>query len=190
MTALPIVGAIPYPLVVAALAWSIFGTVLLAVVGIKLPGLEFRNQRVEAAYRKELVYGEDHDDRARPETLRELFANVRKNYFRLYWNYVYFDVTRYMYLQSNVIFPTLLLVPTIAVGKITFGLYQQVVSAFVQVTRSFQYLVTSWPVIVELISIYKRLRAFEATLEGAPLPKIDEHFMKGRETDDIRPATT
>lgn len=190
VTALPIVGAIPYPLVVAALAWSIFGTVLLAVVGIKLPGLEFRNQRVEAAYRKELVYGEDHDDRARPETLRELFANVRKNYFRLYWNYVYFDVTRYMYLQSNVIFPTLLLVPTIAVGKITFGLYQQVVSAFVQVTRSFQYLVTSWPVIVELISIYKRLRAFEATLEGAPLPKIDEHFMKGRETDDIRPATT
>lgn len=55
VTALPIVGAIPYPLVVAALAWSIFGTVLLALVGIKLPGLEFRNQRVEAAYRKELV---------------------------------------------------------------------------------------------------------------------------------------
>ena len=48
---LPIVGAIPYPLVIAAVAWSLFGTVLLAVVGIKLPGLEFRNQRVEAALR-------------------------------------------------------------------------------------------------------------------------------------------
>ncbi len=34
--------------------------------GIKLPGLEFRNQRVEAAYRKELVYGEDDADRAAP----------------------------------------------------------------------------------------------------------------------------
>ena len=77
---LPVVGAIPYPLVIAAVAWSLFGTVLLAVVGIKLPGLEFKNQRVEAAFRKELVYGEDDEDRAQPPTLRQLFANVRKNY--------------------------------------------------------------------------------------------------------------
>ncbi len=185
--ALPIVGSIPYPLVFAAIAWSIFGTALLAIVGIRLPGLEFRNQRVEAAYRKELVYGEDSEDRAQPETLRELFAAVRKNYFRLYWNYVYFDVARYLYLQTNVIFPTLIMVPTIAVGRITFGIYQQIISAFVQVAESFQYLVNSWPTIVELISIYKRLRAFEATLGGGPLPKIDEYFMQGRETDAVEP---
>ena len=51
-----VVGEIPAPLFTAAVFWSIFGTALLAAVGIKLPGLEFRNQRVEAAYRKELVY--------------------------------------------------------------------------------------------------------------------------------------
>jgi peptide/bleomycin uptake transporter len=56
---LPIIGAIPYPLVTAAIVWSLFGTFLMSLIGIKLPGLEFRNQRVEAAYRKELVYGED-----------------------------------------------------------------------------------------------------------------------------------
>ena len=55
VTELPIVGAIPAPLFTAAIFWSLFGTILLVVVGIKLPGLEFRNQRVEAAYRKELV---------------------------------------------------------------------------------------------------------------------------------------
>ena len=66
VTELPLVGAIPYPLVVVAIAWSLFGTVFLAVVGIKLPGLEFRNQRVEAAYRKELVYGEDDARPRRP----------------------------------------------------------------------------------------------------------------------------
>ena len=38
--------------------WEWF-TLLLACVGVKLPGLEFHNQRVEAAYRKELVLGED-----------------------------------------------------------------------------------------------------------------------------------
>ena len=84
------------------IVWSIFGTMLLAVVGIKLPGLEFRNQRVEAAYRKELVYGEDDDSRARPEdAARSCSPIVRKNYFRLYWNYVYFDVARYLYLQTE-----------------------------------------------------------------------------------------
>ena len=55
---------------IAAIGWSIFGTALLAVAGIKLPGLEFRNQRVEAAYRKELVYGEDDAERAEPPTVR------------------------------------------------------------------------------------------------------------------------
>jgi peptide/bleomycin uptake transporter len=31
---------------------------------------------------------------------------------------------------------------------------------------------------VELLSIYKRLRAFEATLEGAPLPALDRHYLE------------
>ena len=150
------------------------------MVGIKLPGLEFKNQRVEAAYRKELVYGEDDDSRATPPTLSELFTNVRKNYFTLYMHYVYFDVVRYLYIQADAVFATMILVPTVAVGKITLGIFQQVVSAFTQVASSFQYLVNSWPTIVELISIYKRLRAFEATLEGAPLPTIDRQYLEGR----------
>lgn len=84
VTELPLIGHIPYALVVVAIVWSLFGTLFLALVGIMLPGLEFRNQRVEAAYRKELVYGEDRADRAQPPTVWELFANVRRNYFRLY----------------------------------------------------------------------------------------------------------
>lgn len=186
VTEIPLVGAIPYPLVIVAIVWSLFGTVLLAVVGIKLPGLEFKNQRVEAAFRKELVYGEDDATRAQPPTLRELFSNVRKNYFTLYAHYVYFDVVRYLYIQADAVFATLILVPTLAVGRITFGVFQQVVSAFTQVASSFQYLVSSWPTIVELISIYKRLRAFEATLEGAPLSEIDRHYLE-REREGIRP---
>jgi peptide/bleomycin uptake transporter len=174
---LPIIGAIPYPLVFAAIAWSVFGTALLAVVGIKLPGLEFKNQRVEAAFRKELVLGEDDADRARPPTLRELFTNVRRNYFTLYAHYVYFDVARQLYLQTNVIFPAFILAPTVVLGAITFGTYQQIRMVFGEVTMSFQYLVNSWPTIVELLSIYKRLRAFEATLEGEALPDIDRHYL-------------
>ena len=173
VTSLPIVGVVPYSLVVAALTWSAFGTVFLAAIGIRLPGLNFRNQRVEAAYRKELVFGEDDPKRAQPPTVKELFANVRKNYFRLYFNYMYFNIGRYLYLQADLIFPVAVLGPTVIAGAITFGLMQQIMNAFDQVRGSFQYLVNSWTTIVELQSIYKRLRSFEAAIEGEPLPHIE-----------------
>ncbi|MBM3520575.1 MAG: peptide antibiotic transporter SbmA [Alphaproteobacteria bacterium] len=171
---LPLIGAIPYPLVTAAVFWSLFGTAFLALIGIRLPGLEFRNQRVEAAYRKELVYGEDQEQRAQPQSVTELFAAVRKNYFRLYFNYMYFNVGRIIYLQTDNIFPYLILAPTIVAGKITLGPMNQILNAFEQVRSSFQFLVNSWTTIISLISIYKRLRAFEAVLRGEPLPAIDQ----------------
>jgi peptide/bleomycin uptake transporter len=173
VTELPIIGTIPYPLVIAAVLWSVFGTGVLALVGIRLPGIEFRNQRVEAAYRKELVLGEDDPARAEPPTLAVLFQNVRRNYFWFYLNYMYFNVGRYVYLQTDAIFAYILLVPTIVVGSITFGIMQQILNAFSQVQSSFQYLVSSWSTIVDLISVQKRLRAFEATLHGDPLPPIE-----------------
>ena len=174
VTELPVVGIIPNPLFVAALIWAIFGTGLLAIVGIKLPGLYFKNQRVEAAFRKELVYGEDDEARAQPPTLKELFANVRKNYFRIYFHYMYFNVARMLYIQADNIFVYILLVPTIAAGAITFGILQQILTAFSQVSNSFQYLVNSWTTIIELLSIYKRLASFEAAIRHEPLPAIDQ----------------
>ncbi len=174
VTEIPIFGAVPYPLVVAAILWSIFGTAFLALIGIRLPGLEFRNQRVEAAFRKELVYGEDNANRAQPQTLGELFAAVRVNYFRLYFNYMYLNVGRYFYLQTDNIFPFIVLAPTIVAGTITVGVMQQILNAFGQVRDSFQYLVRSWTTIVDLLSVYKRLRSFEATLHGETLPSIEK----------------
>ena len=173
VTELPILGAIPYPLVTVAILWSLLGTGFLALIGIRLPGLEFRNQRVEAAYRKELVYGEDDTARARPQTAAELFADVRKSYYRLYFNYLYFNVARYFYLQTDNIFAFVVLAPTIVLGKITLGAMNQILNAFSEVRSSFQVLVNSWTTIVELLSIFKRLRAFEATIKGEPLPKIE-----------------
>ncbi|MCX8996638.1 peptide antibiotic transporter SbmA [Rhizobiaceae bacterium BDR2-2] len=175
---LPVIGAIPHALFWLAIVWSLFGTGLLALAGIKLPGLQFRNQRVEAAFRKELVYGEDHAERADPVTVRELFDNVRRNYFRMYWHYLYFNVARYTYGQLDAIFLTFILIPTFVAGRLTMGLWQQVATAFGQVTDSFQYLVSFWSTIIELLSIYKRLVAFEAAIDNEPLPEIDQRYLE------------
>jgi peptide/bleomycin uptake transporter len=176
VTGLPIVGEVPYSLVAFALLWSLFGTGLLAVVGIRLPGLQFRNQRVEAAYRKELVFGEDDLGRAQPPTVTQLFANVRRNWFRLYLNYVYFNIARILYLQTDVIIGLVVLVPTIAAGTITLGTLQKILGAFSEVRTSFQYLINSWTQIVELMSIYKRLRGLDAVIRGEPLPDLDRRY--------------
>lgn len=166
ITELPIVGEVPQALVFVAILWSVVGTALLGLAGWRLPGLEFRNQRVEAAFRKELVLGEDNEERARPPTLAELFNNVRKNYFRLYLNYLYFNVVRYSYLQAGVILPYIALGPTIISAGVTLGVMQQILRAFQRVENSFQFLVMSWTTIVELMSIYKRLAAFERAIAG------------------------
>ncbi|MBP6190579.1 MAG: peptide antibiotic transporter SbmA [Acinetobacter sp.] len=161
----PIFGEVQHSLVWAAIGWSVFGTLLLMVVGIKLPGLQFNNQKVEAAYRKELVYGEDHADRAEPATLKELFAQVRKNYFRLYFHYSYFNMTAQWYGQLDVLFNIVVLFPSIAAGKLTLGLLQQIMGVFGKVRDSFQYLINSWKTIIELLSIHKRLKLFESILD-------------------------
>lgn len=170
---LPLIGEVPQALVFVAVIWAVFGTALLAVAGIRLPGLEFRNQRVEAAYRKELVLGEDDAQRAQPPTLQGLFRDVRQNYFHLYWNFLYFNVVRYGYLQASVLIPYIALAPSIVAGGLTLGVMQQIIRAFGRVQGSFQFLVKSWTTIISLISIYKRLRAFEALMADEPLDLIE-----------------
>lgn len=169
VTELPWLGEVNHSLVYLAILSALFGTVLLAMVGIKLPGLEFKNQKVEAAYRKELVFAEDHEDRAEPETVKELFNNIRKNYFNLYRHYLYFDIAKWSYIQYTMILPYIFLGPTIISGVITLGTLQQILRAFGKVEESFQFLVLSWSTIVELMSIYKRLKAFEEQIELAIL---------------------
>jgi peptide/bleomycin uptake transporter len=176
ITHLPFIPNFDGSLVFVSLISASFGTILLALVGIKLPGLEFRNQRVEAAYRKELVYGEDHEDRAQPPTLAELFAAVRKNYIRMYFNYLYFDVAKYAYLQGAVFVPLFALGPTVVVAGITMGLFQQITDAFRRVDDSLRFFASAWDNIVELLSIYKRLHAFESVLDDGTLPDIDRKF--------------
>jgi peptide/bleomycin uptake transporter len=164
---IPFVGQVDHALVYVAVLFALLGTVVLAAVGMKLPGLEFNNQRVEAAYRKELVHAEDDVLRGTEPVVKDLFEQVRKNYFRLFFHYMYFDVAKFSYLQFGVLVPYIALGPTVVAGAITLGAMQQIVRAFGRVEMSFQFLVRSWSTIVELISVYKRLRAFEAEIGKA-----------------------
>ena len=152
---------IPHSLVIGAVGFALLGTIGLALLGIKLPGLEYNNQVVEARYRKQLVHSEDDPSRISLEAWKD----VRKNYFKLYFHYMYFGMGKWSYLQFGVLVPYILLGPTVISGLITFGVMQQTVRAFNQVEKSLQYLVENWTTVVELISVHKRLKEFEGKLK-------------------------
>lgn len=162
---IPVIGYLDHAPVYVTIAFAIIGTAALSLIGFKLPGLEFNNQRVEAAFRKELVIAEDTQERGAFGVMFDLFTQVRKNYFNLFFHYFYFDIAKFTYLQVGTIIPYILLAPSIVGGLITLGIMQQIIRAFYRVLDSFQFLVKSWPTIVELISVYKRLRVFEKTLK-------------------------
>jgi len=160
-------GEWEYGLVVGALIWSVGGTFFLILLGIllRLVGVEYDLQKQEAAYRKMLVIAED-DATIRPKTIEELFDDVRKIHFLSYVRYLYFNIGRIAYLQANVLSAYVFLAPAIVVGVVTLGVMQQIIRAFGRVEGSMQYLLKSWPTIIELASVYKRLREFERKLQA------------------------
>ena len=155
-----------YGLVVGALIWSVGGTLFLVGLGLilRLVGVEYDLQKQEAAYRKILVIAEDDGD-VRPKTLNELFDDVRKIHFVSYLRYLYFNIGNIAYLQLNVLSAYVFLAPAIVAGAVTLGVMQQIIRAFGRVEGSMQYLLKAWPTIIELASVYKRLREFETQIE-------------------------
>jgi peptide/bleomycin uptake transporter len=89
---------------------------------------------------------------------------VRLNNFRLFNHYAYFHLWSNLYSQMMVIFPFLLMGPSLFTGLITLGVIQQVSNAFGKVNDAFSYLIDRWTDITELRSIYKRLSEFEKAL--------------------------
>ena len=165
VTMLPIFGEVDHALVWVAILAALIGTVMLVTAGIKLPGIEYNIQKEEAAYRKELVIGEDVSSRAAPQSINELYNKVRLIHYKSYFHYLYFNAVKWSYLQGMVIVPYIALAPTIVTGAITLGFVQQIARAFSKVETSLQYLVRNWNLIVEFISVWKRLNEFEAKLD-------------------------
>jgi peptide/bleomycin uptake transporter len=157
---------VPGVLVWASLLISIGGMCISWLVGIKLPKLEYDNQKAEAAFRKQLVHAEDDKIHyAATVALIELFTHIRLNYRRLFLHHGYFDLWLHWYDQLVSIVPYLLMGPGVFMGVITLGMLQQVVHAFEKVHGSLSLFLHNWTVITEFRSIRLRLREFEDHLE-------------------------
>jgi len=160
-------GEWQYGLVTAAIIWSVGITVVLLAVGalLRLVNIEYDIQAKEAAYRKLLVIAED-DNNVRPKTFNDFYDDVRQIHYKNYFRYVWFNVARLSCLQANVLVGYVVLAPAIVGGMITLGTMQQILRAFGKVEGSMMYLFKSWPTVIELMSVYKRLREFEKEIKN------------------------
>ena len=112
------------------------------------------------------------DNKILPKEINELFDDVRGIHFLSYIRYLYFNIGRMAYLQANVLSAYVFLAPAIVAGVVTLGVMQQIIRAFGRVEGSMQYILKAWPTIIELASVYKRLREFESRIKQEDL--IDE----------------
>ena len=162
----PFIGTGAGNLVWAALIVSVGGMGISWLVGWYLPGLEYNNQKVEAAFRKELVLGEDDKKSyCSIPILTELFTGIKFNYNRLFTHYGYFDLWVFSYDQFMVIVPYLIAGPALFSTAITLGTVVQISNAFQKVHGSFSLFIHNWTTVTELRSIHKRLHEFQANLD-------------------------
>ena len=158
---------IPGFLVWAALTMSIGGTLLSFLLGIKLPGLEYKNQVVEAKFRKKLVFSEDDYKERMTEDLFPMFASVKRNYYRLFNYYMGFGIwqTSFSLIAGNV--AIIVLAPSYFAQLITFGVLIQVLNAFGRVEGALTFFIDRWTTIVDFQSVIKRLNEFNRVLDDA-----------------------
>lgn len=174
---LPVWGdkIIPGFLVWVALTLSLGGTLLSFLLGLKLPGLEYNNQVVEAKFRKQLVHSEDDFSKRLTADLFPMFASIKRNYYRLFNWYMGFGVwqTAFGMIAGNV--ALVVLAPSYFAQLVTFGVLIQVLNAFGRVEGALTYFIDRWTVIVDFQSVIKRLREFNRVLdeaEATPQPPV------------------
>lgn len=153
-------------LVWVALVVSAGGMAITWLVASKLTDLEYNNQVVEAAFRKELVLAEeDKANHSDLERLAVLFTGIQFNYCRLYLHYGYVDLWLSTYGQTMVVLPFIIMGSSLMAGLATLGVVVQVSGAFGEVRSSLAVFIDNWTRITKLRSIWRRLHEFEANLD-------------------------
>ena len=194
---IPVAGGITIPgyLVWCALLYAVFGTVFTHLIGRRLIGLDYNQQRFEADFRYSLVrlrensegvalYRGEEGERA---VFRSRFANVIQNWWeimkkrkQLAWFTLSID-------QAAVVFPYVVVAPRFFSGAIALGTLVQTATAFGQVRNALSWFIDAYVRLAEWKATVDRLTGFAAALERARLEaeQLDGERSEGAQTDRL-----
>jgi putative ATP-binding cassette transporter len=180
--------AIPGYLVWAALIYAIFGTALTHLIGRKLVGLNFNQQRFEADFRFNLVRVRENSEQIallageKAETGRLLtrFGMVVTNWHRIMSRQKQLTFFTTGYTRFAVVFPYVVVSPAYFAGLMQLGGLMQTASAFNSVETALSFFINVYRDIAEWRAVIARLDGFNRSIETAR----DTATTAPRESDD------
>ena len=173
-----------------SLLYSGLGTYFVHIVGKKLIGLNFNQQRYEADFRFSMMRVRENSESiafyrgemAEGVGFKERFANVIKNYWGLMRRTKLLNFYVNGYAQLAIIFPLIMAAPRYYAGEIALGGLMQTLSAFGRVQDALSFFVESYSSIAELAAVIQRLSGFTEHMEESAQVKSD--IMRAEGTSD------
>ena len=164
-----------------SLLYSGLGTYFVHIVGKKLIGLNFNQQRYEADFRFSMMRVRENSESiafyrgemAEGVGFKERFANVIKNYWGLMRRTKLLNFYVNGYAQLAIIFPLIMAAPRYYAGEIALGGLMQTLSAFGRVQDALSFFVESYSSIAELAAVIQRLSGFTEHMEESAQVKSD-----------------
>ena len=162
-------------LVWAALAYSVFSTLLAHFVSRRLKNLNIERQHREADYRAALLRIRDHGEQiafycgggAERNRLEQRFSRIRDNWRRLV-NCEFRQETFWaLYVRIGIFIPIIATLPMYLAHTLTFGDMMQTRTAFSRVQDSFGWFTDVYRRLVEWAAVVERLAGFQTALQQA-----------------------
>ena len=158
-----------------SLVYSILGTIGAHLVGRRLIGLNFDQQRYEADFRFNMMRVRENSESvafyrgegAETVGFKERFAHVISNYWQLMKQTKLLNFYVNGYAQLAIIVPLVLAAPRYFGGAMQLGGLMQTVSAFGRVQDALSYFVESYDTIAQLAAVVRRLSTFTEHMETA-----------------------
>jgi putative ATP-binding cassette transporter len=181
------VWTIPGYLVWAALLYAVAGTYLTHLIGWRLIGLNFQQQRFEADFRFNLVRVRENSEQiallngeaAETERLLDRFGRVVGNWMQIMTRTKRLTFFTAGYTQVSVVFPYVVVSPAYFAGAMQLGGLMQTASAFNSVQNALSFFINVYRTVAEWRAVIQRLDGFslavvagQAAAHTAPVVEV------------------
>lgn len=156
---------IPRYMVWSAFLYVAISSAVAHVLGRPIKNLVFAQERREANFRHALIQlregadevAQSSGEAAERRRLRERFAQIRENWFRLINAELVLGLFVRPYYTSVLRIPTFLALPAFFAGSVTLGGLMQLASAFSQATTTMSWFIFSYRDLAEFAAVSERL---------------------------------
>ena len=189
---------IPGYLVWAALIYALVGTLLTHLIGYKLVGLNFMQQRYEADFRFNLVRVRENSEqigllegeKAETDRLLDRFGRVVMNWHGIMTQTKRLTFFTAGYRQVSTVFPYIVVSPAYFSGAMQLGGLMQTASAFSSVQNALSFFINTYSQLAEWAAVIERLDGFDTAVSAARAaavtpPVIEVRSAGGKRSLDI-----